>query len=56
MHLKEIQAKQAKDKKLRQKIKTNQNHFQKTVVEQVKIIAYKNRIYVPNDLRTRIMK
>ena len=33
VHLKEIQAKQAKDRDLRQKIKTNPSHFQKTVVE-----------------------
>ena len=56
MHLKEIQAKQAKDRDLRQKVKTNPSHFQKTVVEKVKVITYKNRIYIPKDLRTRIMK
>ena len=47
VHLKEIQAKQAKDRDLRQKIKTNPSHFQKTVVEQVKVVTYKDRIYVP---------
>ena len=31
VHLKEIQAKQAKDIDLRQKIKTNSSHFQKTI-------------------------
>ena len=31
VHLKEIQAKQAKDRDLRQKVKTNPSHFQKTV-------------------------
>ena len=46
VHLKEIQAKQAKDRDLRQKIKTNPGHFQKTVVEQVKVVTYKDRIYV----------
>ena len=51
-----IQAKQAKDRDLRQKIKTNPSYFQKTVVEQVKVVTYKDRIYVPKDLRTRIMK
>ena len=45
--LKEIQAKQAKDRDLRQKIKTNPSHFQKTVVEQVKVVTYKNRIMSP---------
>ena len=48
VHLKEIQAKQAKDRDLRQKIKTNPSHFQKTVVEQVKVITYKDRIYAPS--------
>ena len=33
VHLKDIQAKQAKERELRQKIKTNPSHFQKTVVE-----------------------
>ena len=31
VHLKEIQAKQAKDRDLRQKIKTNPSHFQKKI-------------------------
>ena len=31
VHLKDIQAKQAKDRDLRQKVKTNLSHFQKTV-------------------------
>ena len=56
VHLKEIQAKQAKDIYLKQNIKINPSHFQKTVVEQVQIVTYKNRIYAPKDLRTRIMK
>ena len=56
VHLKEIQAKQAKDRELRQKIKNNPSHFQKTVVEQVKVVTYKNRIYVPKDFRIKIMK
>ena len=56
MHLKEIQTKQVKDRDLRQKIKTNSSYFQKTVVEQVKVVTYKKRIYVPKDLRTWIMK
>ena len=56
VHLKEIQAKQAKDRYLRQKVKTNPSHLQKTVVEQVKVVTYKDRIYAPKDLRTRIMK
>ena len=54
--LKKIQAKQANDRDLRQKAKTNPSHFQKTVAEQVKIITYKDIIYVPKDLRTRVMK
>ena len=53
VHLKEIQG---KDRDLRQKVKTNPSHFQKTMIKQVKVITYKNRIYVPKDLRTRIMK
>ena len=53
VHLKEIQAKQAKGRDLRQKIKENPSHFQKTVVEQVKVITYKDRIYVPKDLRKK---
>ena len=56
VHLKEIQAKQVKDRDLRQKVKTNPSHFQKTVVEQVKVITYKNRLYVPKDRRTRMVK
>ena len=56
VHLQEIQAKQAKDRDLRQKVKNNPNHFQKTVVKQVKVITYKDRIYVPKDLRTRMMQ
>ena len=40
----------------RQNIKTNPTHFQKTVTEEVKMVIYKNRIYTPKDLRTRIMK
>ena len=56
MPLKEIQAKQAQDSNLRQKIKTNPNQCQKTVIEQVMIVTYKNRIYVSKDLMTRIMK
>ena len=39
VHLKKIQAKQAKDRDLRQKIKTNPSHFQKTMVEQVKVVT-----------------
>ena len=30
--------------------------FQKNVVEKLKIVAYKNRIYVSKNLRTRIHK
>ena len=56
VYLKEIQLKQAKDRDMRQKINTNQSNFQKTVVDQVTIVSHKNRIYVPQDLRTRIMK
>ena len=49
VYLNDIQAKQAKDRDLRLKIKTNPSHFQKTVVEQVKVVTYKDRIYVPKD-------
>ena len=56
VHLKEIQAKQADDRDVKKKIKANQSHFQKTAIEQVKIDTSKNRIFVPKELRTRLMK
>ena len=56
VQLKEIQSYQTKDRELRQKIKNNPVHFQKEIVEQVKIVTYKNRIYVPKQLRARIIK
>ena len=56
VQLKEIQSYQTKDRELRQKIKNNPVHFQKETVEQMKIVTYKNRIYVPKQMRTRIIK
>ena len=47
---------QAKDRNLRQKVKNNPDHFHKKTVEQVKVITYKNRVYVPQQLRTRLIK
>ena len=41
---------------LRQTSRTNTSLFQKTVVEQVKIVTSKDSIYVPKDLRIRIVK
>ena len=37
---KEVQAKQVKDRDLRQEIKINPSHFPKAVVEQVKILIH----------------
>ena len=56
VQLKEIQFYETKDREFRQKIKNNPVHFQKEAVEQVKIVTYKNRIYVPKQLQTRIIK
>ena len=56
VHLTEIHAKQSKARDLRQKIKTDPSHFHKTMIEPVKIVTNKNRIYAPIDLRTRTMK
>ena len=46
VQLKKIQAKKANDRDLRQKIKINPSHFQKTVIERKKIVTCKNRIYI----------
>ena len=56
VHLEEIQHTQTNDRDLSQKIKTIPSCFQKTAVEQVEIITYKDRIYICKDLRIRIMK
>ena len=56
VHLTEIHAKQAKERDRRRKIKTDPSHFQKTMIEQEKIVTLKNRIYIPTDLRTRKIK
>ena len=54
--LKEIQAGKEKHRDLGQKIKTNQTYFQRNEAEQVKIVTYKNRIYVTKDLRIKTLK
>ena len=50
--VKENQDKQAKDRDLTQKIKTNPSNFQKTGT----IVPFKKRMHVPTNLRTRIPK
>ena len=42
---------------MRQKIKTNPSHFQKNEMQQkMDTVTYKNRICIPDDLETKVMK
>ena len=53
--LSEVQELQEQDRSLRKQLRNNPKEFTKKEIEQVKIITYKNRIYLPIKLRTRVL-
>ena len=53
--LSEVQELQEQDRSLRKQLRNNPKDFTKKEIEQVKIITYKNRIYLPIKLRTRVL-
>lgn len=56
VQLKDIKDKQAKDSELEQNIGNDPDNFQRNTTEKVTVVTYKNRIYMPKDLCTRILK
>ena len=50
-----IQNSQSKDRSLRKRLKDNPNHYKKQAIENVQVITYKDRIFVPKELRNRTL-
>ena len=50
-----IQNSQSKDRSLRKRLKENPNHYKKKAIENVQVITYKDRIFVPKKLRNRAL-
>ena len=55
VNLQLIHEHQVSDRSLRRRLKTNPKDYSKLNVEQKQVIAYKNRIYIPNELRSKVL-
>ena len=56
VNLKTIHEHQVSDRSLRRRLKTNPADYNKLKVEQIQVIAYKNRIYIPKELRSKVLE
>ena len=50
-----IQNSQSKDRSLRKRLKDNPNHYKRQEIENVQVITYKDRIFVPKELRNQTL-
>ena len=50
-----IQNSQSKDRSLRKRLKDNPNHYKRQEIENVQVITYKDRIFIPKELRNRTL-
>ena len=50
-----IQNSQGKDRSLRKRLKDNPNHYKRQEIENVQVITYKDRIFVPKELRNQTL-
>ena len=55
VNLRTIQEQQVSDRSLRRRLKTNPKDYSKLKVEQTQVIVYKNHIYIPNNLRSKVL-
>ena len=55
IQLQQIQNSQSKDRSLRKRLKDNPKHYQRKNIENVQVITYKDRIFVPKELRNRTL-
>ena len=55
VHLQKIKEKQEKDRSLRKKIRQNPKDYTKIVIENQKIVSFRNRIYIPQELRRQVL-
>ena len=55
VNLRTIQEQQVSDRSLRRRLKTNPKDYSKLKVEQTQVIVYKNRIYIPNGLCSKVL-
>ena len=55
VQLQEVQELQEQDRSLRKKVRDNPKEFSKQTIEQIKVITFKNRIYLPQKLRKRVL-
>ena len=53
--LEEIQERQEVDRSLRKRIRDNPKDYKKLIIENYKVICFKNRIYIPKGLRSRVL-
>ena len=56
VNLKTIHEHQVSDRSLRRRLKTNPKDYHKLKVEQIQVIAYKNRIYIPKNLCNKVLE
>ena len=50
-----IQNSQSKDRSLRKRLKDNPNHYKRQEIENVQVITYKDRIFIPKELRNQTL-
>ncbi len=50
-----IQSTQGKDRSLRKRLKDNRTNYKKQIIENVQLVTYKDRIFIPETLRNQVL-
>ncbi len=55
VQIQKIKEKQEKDRSLRKEIRQNPKDYTKILIENQKIVSFRNRIYIPQELRRQVL-